>query len=37
MLTQEFIPHRTTNFPKKHHVPKVLVPDPYGMALCMIY
>jgi hypothetical protein len=27
------IPHRTTQFAKKHLV-QVLVPDPYGIALC---
>ena len=32
------MPHHTTHFLlKKHHVHSVLVPEPYGIALCMTY
>jgi len=40
-LTREFTPQYLTVLlilqKKKHVVPSVLAPDPYGIALCMIY
>ena len=39
-LTQELIPQYLTVLLillEKHLMPSVLVPDPYGIALCMIY